>query len=57
MLDKLAECGVRKVIRLIVEEDLKSPHTDAAIERAVRGIDSMQPEYGREHPGVAVEVW
>jgi hypothetical protein len=57
VLDKLAESGVRKVIRLIVEEDSKSPHTDAAIERAIRGEDSMQREHGRKHPGIAVEVW
>lgn len=58
VLDKLAECGVRKIIRLTVEEDLESPpHTDAAIERAVRGQDSLISENRRRHPRIEVETW
>lgn len=58
VLDKLAESGVRKIIRLSVEEDSDSPpHTDAAIERAVRGVDSLVPDNKRNDPQIAVEIW
>ena len=57
VLDKLAESGVRKIIRLIVEEDPNSsPHSDAAIERAVRGRDSLVNDKGRDE-AIAVEIW
>lgn len=58
VFDKLAEVGVRNILRLIVEEDTKSPpHTDGAIERAVRGEDSLNPESKRKEPSIAVEIW
>ena len=60
VLDKLAESGVRKIIRLIVDEDPdSSPHTDAAIERAVRGEDSFISAYKRHNGAGAiyVEIW
>lgn len=57
VLDKLAESGVRKIIRLVVEEDAGSPpHTDAAIERAVRGVDSSA-DNRRIAPSIDVEIW
>lgn len=57
VLDKLAESEVRRIIRLIVDEDPSSPHTDSAIERAVRGQDSLVAGDKREHPAIAVEIW
>lgn len=58
VFDKLAESGVRKIIRLVVEENSNSPpHTDVAIERAVRGQDSSDPDNSRKYPGIAVEIW
>lgn len=60
VFDKLATVGVRNIIRLVVEEDPKSrPHTDCAIERAVRGWDSLNPENKRseEKSSIAVEIW
>lgn len=58
VLDKLAQVGVRTILQLHVEEDSKTPpHTDAAIERAVRGQDSLIPTNKREKDGIAVETW
>lgn len=58
VLDKLAQVGVRTILRLIVEEDTKSPpHTDSAIERAIYGEDSLFPENKRQEGRIDVEVW
>lgn len=58
VFDKLAEFGVRRIIRLIVEEDPNlPPHTDVAIERAIRGRDSLDPDNRRKYPEIAVEIW
>lgn len=49
VFDKLAEVGVRSIVQLTVEEDQKSPpHSDSAIERAIRGEDSRNPENKRK---------
>lgn len=60
VFDKLQrDGGVRKILRLYVEDREESPpHSDAAIERAVRGMESihtMSAPTGREP--IAVEEW
>lgn len=57
VFDKLAQAGVLRILRLIVEEDTQSPHTDSAIERAIRGFDSISPENRRKEGPLAVEIW
>lgn len=57
VFDELAEANVLRILRLVVEEDMQSPHTDSAIERAVRGMDSKFPEKKRKKGPIAVEVW
>jgi hypothetical protein len=58
VFDKLAEIGVRHVLKLIVAEDVKSPpHTDAAIERAVTGRDPSAPHKMRQEGGIDIEIW
>jgi hypothetical protein len=58
VFDRLADAGVRSILSLTVEEDPNSPpHTDGAIERAVRGEDSLNPGNKRQKPNIAVEAW
>lgn len=60
IFDKLAEVGVRNIVRLQVEEpqDTNSaPHTDSAIERALRGQDSMSPGSMKQERSISVEEW
>lgn len=58
IFDKLAQVGVRHVLRVVVEEDMRSsPHTDASIERAISGQDSMVSNNRRTEPGIDIEVW
>lgn len=60
IFDKLVEVGVRHIIRLEVEEpqDTNSvPHTDSAIETAIRGQDSMSAESVKQERSISVEEW
>lgn len=58
VFDKLAQVGVRTILHLHVEEDIKTPpHTDSSIERAIRGQDSLAPSNKREEDGIAIETW
>ena len=59
VFDKLYEAGVRRIIRLHVE-DMDTPHhTDTAIERAIAGRDYFGLETPRRETGgrIAVETW
>lgn len=46
--DKLSKCKVKRILRLQVD-DLKPPaHTDAAIELALKGVESLQLPQGHD---------
>ncbi|ROV88757.1 hypothetical protein VMCG_10053 [Cytospora schulzeri] len=55
--DELARAGVRNILHLVVEDMKSPPHTDAAIERAIRGEDSRVPKNRRREDGFEVEIW
>jgi hypothetical protein len=72
VFDKLSSCGVKRILRLQVD-DLEHPsHTDSAIEMALQGRESL-PQQEREpnsssqnrasaardpsHPAILVETW
>ncbi|KAK7422549.1 hypothetical protein QQX98_001572 [Neonectria punicea] len=58
VFDKLRQLGVRNILRLYVEDREAPSHTDAAIERALRGRESMAPvgECRTNRP-ISVETW
>ncbi|KAM0520616.1 hypothetical protein ACHAPE_003013 [Trichoderma viride] len=56
VFDKLASVGIRHILRLHVDDREGVPHTDAAIERAIRGADSFSLGKTREK-AIKVESW
>lgn len=59
VFDELFEAGVRRIIRLYVDDMIPPYHTDAAIERAIAGRDSLGLEKPRKENGgrIMVETW
>lgn len=71
VFDKLAEVGVRSILPLQVEQDLEldnweplstystrsPPHTDTAIERAIRGQDSLMSSNTPKRHAIHIEIW
>ncbi|KAK2024170.1 hypothetical protein LX32DRAFT_706129 [Colletotrichum zoysiae] len=58
VFDKLYELKVRNILRLYVEDWQAPSHTDAAIEVALQGIDSLAIERKPEdRRPIAVETW
>ncbi|KAL7790945.1 hypothetical protein V8C37DRAFT_161785 [Trichoderma ceciliae] len=55
VFDKLHELGVKSILRLQVEDRESPSHTDAAIERALQGRDSVSDEKSRGP--ISVETW
>lgn len=56
VFDKLVSVNVRKILRLHVDDRGTLPHTDAAIERAIRGRDSFSLGHTRNE-SIEVEHW
>ena len=56
VFDKLASVQVRNILRLHVDDRDTPAHTDAAIERAIRGRDYFSSENGRKE-AIGVELW
>ena len=56
VFDKLASLKIRNILRLHVDDRDGIPHTDAAIERAIRGRDRFGLENGRSD-AIHVETW
>jgi hypothetical protein len=56
VFDKLAAVNVRRILRLHVDDADEVPHTDAAIERAIRGCDSCSPGEAKRQ-AIVVELW
>ncbi|KAL2181048.1 uncharacterized protein P884DRAFT_274879 [Thermothelomyces heterothallicus CBS 202.75] len=48
VFDKLSKRGVKRILRLQVDDLAPPAHTDAAIELALKGIESLQLPQGRE---------
>ncbi|KAG6355983.1 hypothetical protein INS49_015368, partial [Diaporthe citri] len=59
VFDALATAGVRNILHLQVDDmyDNRLYHTDAAIERSIRGVDSFFTEAKRAEGGIDVEIW
>lgn len=59
VFDELYEAGVRRIIRLFVDDMVPPHHSDAAIERAIAGRDSQGLEKPRRENGcrIMVETW
>ncbi|KAJ5370377.1 uncharacterized protein N7496_006469 [Penicillium cataractarum] len=59
VFDELYEAGVRRIIRLYVDDMVPPHHSDAAIERAISGRDSLGLEKPRKETGcrIMVETW
>jgi hypothetical protein len=61
VFDQLYEVGVRRIIRLYVDDMVPPYHTDAAIERAIAGKDALGLEIPRKDKGnggrIIVETW
>ncbi|EGU74738.1 hypothetical protein FOXB_14754 [Fusarium oxysporum f. sp. conglutinans Fo5176] len=56
LFDTLVSAGVRRIIRLEVEERADCPHEDAAIERSIRGNDYFSLLKSRPE-SIVVEYW
>ncbi|QYS96682.1 hypothetical protein H0G86_003922 [Trichoderma simmonsii] len=58
VFDKLYDCGVRRILRLQVEDRDNPSHTDAAIEKALQGRDSLSAQPEKQFRGpISVETW
>lgn len=57
VFNKLFECKVRRILLLQVEDRDKPPHTDAAIEEALRGRQSVIKRSVKCRDAISVEVW
>jgi hypothetical protein len=56
VFDKLAEKNVSNILRLHVDDFDTPAHSDAAIERAIRGRDSFSIE-SRRNGAIDIETW
>ncbi|KAL7814959.1 hypothetical protein V8C44DRAFT_363359 [Trichoderma aethiopicum] len=56
IFDKLASVNVRRIIRLHVDDRDAVPHTDSAIEQAIRGCDSSSPSRDMKR-AIRVDEW
>lgn len=59
VFDALAKAGVRNILHLQVDDMYENRlyHTDAAIERSIRGVDSFFTDGKRSEGGVNIETW
>ncbi|KAL9473840.1 hypothetical protein ACSS6W_008220 [Trichoderma asperelloides] len=56
VFDKLVSVNIRHILRLHVDDREGLPHTDAAIERAIRGLDSFSLGNTRRE-AIKIESW
>lgn len=59
VFDMLAKFGVRNILHLHVDDiyDKTASHTDAAIERSIRGADSFLTDFKRNEGEINIENW
>lgn len=58
VFDKLHQLGVRNILRLCVEDREQPSHTDATIEIALQGRESLAPPTeGRSSRPISIENW
>ncbi|KAJ4320188.1 hypothetical protein N0V84_005973 [Fusarium piperis] len=56
VFERLQKAGVRNILRLCVEDREQPSHTDAAIEKALQGRESMTEDFSDRKP-IYVETW